>query len=110
MNDHAFFSPPVDSDVGDETIAALRHRLNVVFAFLTFSERLSQYRNVLREVVLFDKTVRPNLLHQLFLCQHVARVFEQHQQGIENFRRERHLAIPLEEKALVASTRNPSNR
>ena len=88
------------SDVCDETIASLRHCLNVLFAFLTFAERFSQYGNVLRQVVFLDKTVGPHLFHQLFLGQHVAGVFEQYEQGVEHFRRQRHLAVLFEEEPL----------
>ena len=100
MNDHRLLFAARCCDVGNETIAALRHCLNVVLAFLTLSERLAEYRDVLREVVLLDKTVRPHQLHQLFFRQHVTGVFEQSKQRIEDFRRERHFAILFEEKSL----------
>src|SRR6185503_1931587 len=70
-NHHRFLVSATRPDVADETISALRHGLNVLFAFLAFAERLAKYRNVLREVVLLDKTVGPNLSHQLFLRQYV---------------------------------------
>ena len=41
------------------------------------------------------------LQHQLFLRDYVARVFEQDEQGVEDFGRERHFAIVFEEKTLV---------
>src|SRR6185369_2697451 len=49
----------------------------------------------------FDKTVGPNLLHQLFFGEHVAGVFEQDLQCIEHFGRKRHLSILFEEHALA---------
>ena len=54
----------------------------------------------MREVVLLDKAVRPHLFHQLFLGQNVGGVFEQHEQGVEHFWRERHLPIVSKEKPL----------
>src|SRR6185369_2358511 len=99
-HDHALFFTTRRSYVADKTIATLRHSLNVVFAFMRLAECFSQYGNVLREVVFLDKTVRPHLLHQILLRHHVTGVFEQHEQRVEDFRRERHLAILFEEEAL----------
>src|SRR5688572_33344704 len=42
--------------------------------------------NVLRQIVLLDKTIRPHLLHQFFLGENVTRVFNQRQQRSEERR------------------------
>jgi hypothetical protein len=52
------------------------------------SERLPQQRNVLREGALFDKSIRPKLLHHFVLFQDLTAISHKKKQRVESLRRE----------------------
>src|SRR5204863_1130956 len=72
------------ADTRHEPVAELRHRFDV----RRVAEDLPEREDVLRERGFGDAGARPDPLHQLVLADGPPRVFHQHQQSVERFRRE----------------------
>ena len=75
--------------VGDKPISDARHRFDVgSVRSRLFAERAPERQDVVIEVVLFDRRVGPDALHQFLLRQQAAGVFDQHAQRVEHLRAE----------------------
>ena len=89
------------ADLGDEAIAAPGDGLDVLLPAALLAQSLPQRGDVLRQVVLLDEAVGPDLPHQLLLAEHVAAVLHQREQGVESLRRQRHGTPLAEQDALI---------
>ncbi len=70
------------------------------FDVATFAQGLAQHINVLGEIALFDKTVGPELSHELVLFNHLAVVLNQQQQRVDGFGFERHRLAIVEQQTV----------
>jgi hypothetical protein len=68
----------------DEAVPDARHRLDERLAGGPFPEQLPQDGDVVIEIVLLDRRVRPNGLQQLFLGDQPSGIFDQHPQRVEH--------------------------
>src|SRR4029079_3810404 len=83
-----------------EAVAATWHGLDK-FLTLTFFQRFSQQRDVLREAPLFNKSIGPKPLHQFVFLEKVPAVFHQRQQHVECFRAERNNFSAVQQKTFT---------
>ena len=71
-------------DLGHEAISDARDRLDECLTDGSLAERLPQDRDVVVEVVLLDRRVRPHRLQQFFLGDQSPGVFDEHAQRVEH--------------------------
>src|ERR1041384_2844200 len=76
--------------VRDKTVAAPRYRLYVPPAGAPLAQRLSEHKNILREVSLFDMRIGPDRPHQLVFTDDVSVVFDEGEEHLERLRHQRH--------------------
>ena len=72
-----------------EPVSTLWHGLDVAGGSRAFTERFANDGDSEREIGLFDKSVRPELLHQELLLDQLPAVAHEDQQHREGFRRQR---------------------
>src|SRR4051794_18637519 len=72
-------------DRGGEAIAAPRDRLDVGTPVGADAENLPEPVNVLGKVGLLDKSVRPDLCHQMILLDDMSAAAHEHRQSVEGF-------------------------
>ena len=81
-----------------EAIAALGHRFDVLLSYFAVAKRLPKREDVLRQIGVFDKAVRPELLHQYFFFDQMTAAFEEKEQRLKGLWREGNgLAIAQEQ-------------
>ena len=68
-----------------EAVAVSRKGFDPFDPFST--QRLSQRRNLERQIGVFDERVRPKRGHELFLGEYSAAAFHQEEEKVEGFRR-----------------------
>lgn len=66
-----------------------------------FSERLANGVNVEGEVALFDEAIGPDATHQLAFPDYLAALFDQREQRVESFRRQRHHLAVAQQQPLA---------
>src|SRR5690349_5179412 len=76
-------------DFRPKAVPALRDRFDVLPTAIALAERLAEREDVDRQVAVFDKRVRPDLLEELFLFYCTAAATYEHQKSVECFRSER---------------------
>ena len=64
--------------------------LDVLLAGFVGSQRLAQHRDIEIQVPVFDKSVGPDCVHQIFPRNQLSVLPDQDQQGLDGFGRERH--------------------
>ena len=85
----------------DESIAAARDRIDVAGAVFFFAQRFAQQPDILRETRVGDDRVRPDLRHQCFARDDPSSVLDEHEQRLEDFRRQRNDFAVAEKLSLV---------
>ena len=73
------------ADVADKPITRSWNGQDEFRLVPLFPQRLAQRRNILSQIVLFNRDARPNLLHQFIFFDHSPAVFDQIQKGLERF-------------------------
>ena len=74
----------------DKAIPAPGNRLNVLMLARMFAERVSQSGDISGDVSFFDGGVGPDQFHNFIFADDVPAVLYQHEQDVENLRRQRH--------------------
>src|ERR1041384_1583676 len=69
----------------DEAVASPRDRLDVLTSVLALTKGLPQLRNILGQVSLFNKSIRPDLLHKAVLCDNLTAALNEREQHVEDF-------------------------
>ena len=66
-----------------EAIAALGHRFDVFLSVFAVAQGLPKREYVLRQIGLFDKAVRPELLHQYSFFDQMTAAFDEKEQRLK---------------------------
>src|SRR5258708_3939336 len=77
------------TDLSYKAIATSWDSLDKLHSTRTFTERLSEKRNVLSEVTFFDKGTRPDSLHEVVFSNDLATLFDQRDEYVEDLGRQR---------------------
>src|SRR5579859_7868248 len=73
-------------DWGNELVSSAGYGLNERGAALILSQDFPEDKDILAEVALFHKTLRPQSFHQLLFFQQPSAVLHEKQESIERFR------------------------
>jgi hypothetical protein len=90
---------PRDADLCGEAIAFAGDGSDVTILAAGFAEDAAEGRDVLIEIVLFDRSVWLDGAHQLFFVEHLAVVCNEEDEGIEDLGSERDLVGIAEENS-----------
>lgn len=83
-----------------ESIAELRQRFDVTLAVGSVSQRLAHQRDVMVEVALFDKRIRPEFGNEFGFRDGVTVLLDEQDEGLKGFRRQSDRLIVAQELAL----------
>src|ERR1700679_1523832 len=84
----------------NKAVAPLRHGFDVTYAVFAIPKRFTQQIDSLAQVVFFHNRVAPYRPHEDVFFQQPSIVLHQHQQGVENARREFHTRSAMEQQTL----------
>jgi hypothetical protein len=90
-------------DGGDEPVPTLGNSLDVARFIPRVFQHFAQQGNVPGQGPFFDKSVRPDGLHQIALVHHPAGAVQQYEQGIEGFRRQGNQILSAMQEPLLGT-------